>query len=125
MKRRFLPTIRAMALAVALCLSASLPAGAQQPIPPVLGTSSLALLPYLDAFIDTSDSMDIDEVASPDNVHRFTPLKLRALPRVSGATWLRLVIAPLPEGGKIDKILLDMGSDIPGLPVFYTRLSIL
>lgn len=109
-----------MALAVALCLSASLPAGAQQPIPPVLGTSSLALLPYLDAFIDTSDSMDIDEVASPDNVHRFTPLKLRALPRVSGATWLRLVIAPLPEGGKIDKILLDMGSDIPGLPVFYT-----
>ena len=120
MKRRFFPIIRAMALAAALCLLAGVPAGAQQPIPPVLGTSHLALLPYLDAFIDTSDSMDIDEVASPENAHRFAPLMLRALPLASGATWLRLVIAPLPEGGKVDKILLDMGGDIPGLPVFYT-----
>ena len=120
MKRRFFPKLCATLLAMTLCLAASLPAGAQQPLPPDLGTSSLALLPYLDAFIDTSDSMDIDEVAAPENASRFAPLKLRDLPRVSGATWLRLVIAPLPEGGKADKILLDMGDDIPGSPTFYT-----
>lgn len=120
MKRRFFPTLCAMMLAALFCLSAALPARAQQPLPPVLGTSSLALLPYLDVFIDTSDSMDIDEAAAPENASRFVPLNLRALPRVGGATWLRFVIAPLPEGGKADKILLDMGDDIPGLPVFYT-----
>ena len=109
-----------MLLAALLCLSTTLPAKAQQPLPPVLGTSNLPLLPYLDAFIDTSDSMDIDEVAAPENASRFAPLNLRALPRVGGATWLRLVIAPMPEGGKADKILLDMGDDIPGSPTFYT-----
>ncbi len=109
-----------MLLAALLCLSTTLPAKAQQPLPPVLGTSNLPLLPYLDAFIDTSDSMDIDEVAAPENASRFAPLNLRALPRVGGATWLRIVIAPMPEGGKADKILLDMGDDIPGSPTFYT-----
>ena len=120
MKRCFFPKFCALLLAALLCLSITLPAQAQQPLPPVLGTSNLPLLPYLDAFVDTSDSMDIDEVAAPEKASRFVPLNLRALPRVGGATWLRLVIAPMPEGGKADKILLDMGDDIPGSPTFYT-----
>ena len=109
-----------MLLAALLCLSTTLPAAAQQPLPPVLGASSLPLPPYLDVFIDTSGSMDIDEVAAPENASRFVPLNLRALPRVGGATWLRLVIAPMPEGGRADKLLLDMGDDIPGSPTLYT-----
>ena len=63
MKRCFFPKFCALLLAALLCLSITLPAQAQQPLPPVLGTSNLPLLPYLDAFVDTSDSMDIDEVS--------------------------------------------------------------
>ncbi len=120
MKRRLFQTLRAAVFAALLCLAAGVPAGAQQPVPPVMGASHLALLPYLDAFIDTSGNMDVEEVAAPENAHRFMPLNLRSLPLSGGVAWLRLVIAPLPEGGKADKILLDMGDDIPGAPTFYT-----
>ena len=113
--------LRACALFTCLALSGvAAPAPAYSGmIPPVLRASSVPLLPDLQYFIDTTGTMDVEEVAAPANNQTFRPLVVKDLPRTTGVMWLRFTMAPLPAGGKSQAMLLDMGPDVPSAPVLF------
>ncbi len=89
------------------------------PIPPTPAAPHMGLLPYLEAFLDPTGSMDVDEVAAPANNAAFRPLTLQALPRTTGVLWLRFTLAPLPQGLRPPTLLLDLGPAVPADPVLY------
>ena len=56
-------------------------------VPAVLNSPQLSLLPYLDAYLDTTGEMDVEEVAAPANAPAFHPLDVKHLPHATGTTW--------------------------------------
>ena len=101
----------------------TVPAGASpDTVPSHLSQPSLALLPYLQVYIDTTGEMDVEEVAALPPDKHFTPLDVKRLPRVLGVTWLRFVLDAAVPGQENSAILLDMGESVPGTPTLYNPL---
>ncbi|WP_297671052.1 response regulator [uncultured Desulfovibrio sp.] len=102
------------------CLHCSAPATAcGGMLPSAPAAPSTPLQPLLEYFIDVTGTMDVEEIATPANASAFRPLDVRGLPDVVGVTWLRFTLAPLPEGGRPQALLLDLGQDAPAGPVLY------
>lgn len=91
-------------------------------VPAHLTQPSLALLPFLQVYIDVTGEMDVEEVAALPPDKHFTPLNVRRLPHVSGVTWLRFVLDAATPGQENSAILLDMGESVPGTPTLYNPL---
>lgn len=89
-------------------------------VPAVLNSPQLSLLPYLDAYLDTTGEMDVEEVAAPANAPAFHPLDVKHLPHATGTTWLRFTLAPAAQGADSSTILLDLGESIPGRPALFS-----
>lgn len=117
-QRRLAATLGALLLCLyVLC---GLPGRGQAgPVPAMPSAPHMGLLPYLDAFLDPTGSMDVDEAAAPANAAAFKPLSLPALPRTTGVLWLRFTLAPLPQGLRPAALLLDLGPAVPAGPILY------
>ena len=121
MKRVSFRTAGLLVCCVWLLLAGVLPVRAAAPqVPATLSGPQLSLLPYLEAFIDTTGEMDVEEVAAPANAPAFQPLDVKKLPRVTGSTWLRFTLAPAAAGAENTAILLDMSESIPGRAALFT-----
>lgn len=81
--------------------------------------SSTPLLPFLDYYLDESETWEIEEAANPQNADAFQPLVLNQLPQKEGIFWLRFILAPQPSGTKPATYFLDLGSSIPEKPILY------
>ncbi len=103
-----------------VCMSCVLPMAAYGGmVSPAPATPCTPLLPDLDYYIDVTGTMDVEEIATPANTSAFHALNVKNLPDVVGVTWLRFTLAPLPEGGHPQAILLDLGQDVPADSVLY------
>lgn len=68
------------------------------PIPPTPAAPHMGLLPYLEAFLDPTGSMDVDEVAAPANNAAFRPLTLRPCPEPRACSGYALPLPPCRKG---------------------------
>ena len=78
------------------------------------------LLPFLEYYLDLSMTMDIDEAAAPALAQAYKPLALDKLPMTEGVMWLRFTISALEPDVRPATFLLDMGQNLPGVPLLYT-----
>lgn len=121
MKRVSFRTAGLLVCCVCLLLAGVLPVRAAAPqVPATLSGPQMSLLPYLEAFIDTTGEMDVEEVAAPANAPAFQPLDVKKLPRVTGSTWLRFTLAPAAANAENAAVLLDMSESIPGRAALFT-----
>ena len=117
--------VQATQAAQAVAVPAPAPVAAQSDAPPSLLaadlsrlTAPLALSNDLEWFLDPSFTLT-GEMVIKDHAQNFTPAA--ALPRAAGAVWLRVRIAPMPDGMN-EQVYLYPGPGVPGaLSVWMSR----
>ncbi len=100
----------------------------QTMVPGLITQDSLRIIPYLEFYLDT-ESTDISEISSPQSQEKFLLFDPDRLEKTAtGTLWLRFVLpAAQPQADTLDttaaassRLVLDLGSSIPGSPVLYT-----
>ncbi len=96
------------------------PAWATEEVPTQLSTGSLLMLPYFDAFVDTTGQLSVHEIQNVGVQTQFAPLEEISLRHEQGALWLRFTIAPRSPGPDANQtFLLDMGEDASLAPILF------
>lgn len=90
------------------------------PVPALVLQDSQPLTPYLEHLFDPNYSIDVNEAASIQYRHRFEIFAPERMPffGAPGITWLRFVLPALQDSN--EKLVLDLGSSVPGEPVLYS-----
>ncbi len=100
----------------------------QTMVPGLITQDHLRIIPYLEFYLDT-ESTDISEISAPQSQEKFLLFAPDRLEKTAtGTLWLRFVLpAAQPQADTLDtaqaassKLVLDLGSSIPGSPVLYT-----
>lgn len=95
---------------------------ANQPEVPTLSTRDhINITAYLEYFLDEADFVDITEISEPQFQERFQFFNPSRMPRYdTGTLWLRFVLPALQPGADTQRLILNLGSSVPGVPVLYT-----
>ncbi len=90
------------------------------PVPALVLQDSQPLTPYLEHLFDPDYSIDVNEAASIQYRHKFEIFAPERMPffGAPGVTWLRFVLPALQDSN--EKLVLDLGSSVPGEPVLYS-----
>ncbi len=80
---------------------------------------ALPLLGYMDAFLDTTGSMTVEEIQGSAVQSSFQPYSALSMARESGALWLRFVLASAKDGSASPTRILDLGQGVPPNPILY------
>ncbi len=101
----------------------------QTMVPGLITQDSLRIIPYLEFYLDT-ESTDISEISSPQSQEKFLLFDPARLEKTAtGTLWLRFVLPEThPQADMLgaadtaasSRLVLDLGSSIPGSPVLYT-----
>ncbi len=108
-----------LCICIALCLLLSATDALAASSPVALGRvmPPLRLTPHMDALEDRHGTLRIEEVASSDYIHAFTPLAFRPVNASAGATWLRLTLES-DASGNLERTMrfpvLNLGAAQPG-----------
>ena len=100
----------------------------QTMVPGLITQDHLRIIPYLEFYLDT-ESTDISEISSQQSQEKFLLFDPDRLEKTAtGTLWLRFILpASQPQADTLDtaaaassRLVLDLGSSIPGSPVLYT-----